>query len=279
MPTQQNKLSSRDFSKTILGYNTAEVDQYINRLTENYSALYRENAELEANLAQALSRLSGVEKEEEQVKKTLEVAKRAADQIVNDAYARADDIIASIKKSCDAILSNFREKIETHKSDLAEIQETVFNFKNELFEKYRLHIELIDQLAPIYEYDELTSDKYVDRMVTNMKREIAAEYDLKLEDILNEEEQNAALLDKVDDMAEKLRDDDENARTAETAEKSEADVKAAPKKVGGKRKSVVPSVIELIDECEDAAKEEANSFGKQLKLDVDALLAQTRNEK
>ena len=279
MPTQQNKLSSRDFSKTILGYNTAEVDQYINRLTENYSALYRENAELEANLAQALSRLSGVEKEEEQVKKTLEVAKRAADQIVNDAYARADDIIASIKKSCDAILSNFREKIETHKSDLAEIQETVFNFKNELFEKYRLHIELIDQLAPIYEYDELTSDKYVDRMVTNMKREIAAEYDLKLEDILNEEEQNAALLDKVDDMAEKLRDDDENARTAETAKKSEANVKAAPKKVGGKRKSVVPSVIELIDECEDAAKEEANSFGKQLKLDVDALLAQTRNEK
>ena len=279
MPTQQNKLSSRDFSKTILGYNTAEVDQYINRLTENYSALYRENAELEANLAQALSRLSGVEKEEEQVKKTLEVAKRAADQIVNDAYARADDIIASIKKSCDAILSNFREKIETHKSDLAEIQETVFNFKNELFEKYRLHIELIDQLAPIYEYDELTSDKYVDRMVTNMKREIAAEYDLKLEDILNEEEQNAALLDKVDDMAEKLRDDDENARTAETANKNEANVKAAPKKVGGKRKSVVPSVIELIDECEDAAKEEANSFGKQLKLDVDALLAQTRNEK
>ena len=279
MPTQQNKLSSRDFSKTILGYNTAEVDQYINRLTENYSALYRENAELEANLAQALSRLSGVEKEEEQVKKTLEVAKRAADQIVNDAYARADDIIASIKKSCDAILSNFREKIETHKSDLAEIQETVFNFKNELFEKYRLHIELIDQLAPIYEYDELTSDKYVDRMVTNMKREIAAEYDLKLEDILNEEEQNAALLDKVDDMAEKLRDDDENARTAETANKSEANVKAAPKKGGGKRKSVVPSVIELIDECEDAAKEEVNSFGKQLKLDVDALLAQTRNEK
>ena len=125
MPTQQNKLSSRDFSKTILGYNTSEVDEYINRLTENYSALYRENAELEASLAQALSRLSGIEKEEEQVKKTLEVAKRAADQIVSDAYVRADDIIASVKKSCDAILSNFREKIETHKSDLAEIQEMI----------------------------------------------------------------------------------------------------------------------------------------------------------
>lgn len=99
MPTQQNKLSSRDFSKTILGYNTSEVDEYINRLTENYSALYRENAELEASLAQALSRLSGIEKEEEQVKKTLEVAKRAADQIVSDAYGRADDIIASVKKA------------------------------------------------------------------------------------------------------------------------------------------------------------------------------------
>lgn len=277
MPTQQNKLSSRDFSKTILGYNTSEVDEYINRLTENYSALYRENAELEASLAQALSRLSGVEKEEEQVKKTLEVAKRAADQIVSDAYGRADDIIASVKKSCDAILSNFREKIETHKSDLAEIQEAVFNFKNELFEKYRLHIELIDQIAPIYEYDELTSDKYVDRMVTNLKREIAAEYDLKLDDILSEEEKNAELLDKVDDMAEKLKDDDKNA-VDKPAEAPEPDVKTA-KKGGRKRKSVVPSVIELLDECEDAAKDEAGNFGKQLKLDVDALLAGTKNEK
>ncbi len=272
MPNQQNKISGRDFSKTILGYNTSEVDEYINRLTENYSALYRENAELESNLSQALSRLSGVEKEEEQVKKTLEVAKRAADKIVSDAYTRADDIIASVKKSCDAILANFREKIETHKSDLAEIQESVFNFKNELFEKYRLHIELIDQLAPIYEYDELTSDKYVDRMITNMKREIAAEYDLKLEDILSEDEKNAELLDKVDNMAAKLEDDDKKEREI-------SDVKEAPKKSEKKkRKSAVPSVIELLDECEDAAKDEASSFGKQLKLDVDALIARTGGE-
>lgn len=181
------------------------------------------------------------------------------------------------QKSCDAILSNFREKIETHKSDLAEIQEAVFNFKNELFEKYRLHIELIDQIAPIYEYDELTSDKYVDRMVTNLKREIAAEYDLRLDDILSEEEKNAELLDKVDDMAEKLKDDDRDA--SDKPEKSpEPDVKTA-KKGGHRRKSVVPSVIELLDECEDAAKDEAVNFGKQLKLDVDALLAGTKNEK
>lgn len=277
MPTQQNKLSSRDFSKTILGYNTAEVDEYINRLTENYSALYRENAELEASLAQAVARLSGVEKEEEQVKKTLEVAKRAADQIVNEAYGRADDIIASVKKSCDAILANFREKIELHKSDLGEIQEAVFNFKNELFEKYRLHIELIDQLAPIYEYDELTSDKYVDRMVTNLKREIAAEYDLKLDDILSEEEKNAELLDKVDNMAEKLKDDDAAAHS-EPTQAQEADVRAA-KKSSRRRRSAVPSVIELLDECEDAAKDEAGSFGKQLRLDIDALIPAEKNEK
>ena len=167
--------------------------------------------------------------------------------------------------------------IGTHEGDRAEIQEAVFTFKNELFEKYRLHIELIDQIAPIYEYDELTSDKYVDRMVTNLKREIAAEYDLRLDDILSEEEKNAELLDKVDNMAEKLKDDDRDA--SDKPEKSpEPDVKTA-KKGGHRRKSVVPSVIELLDECEDAAKDEAVNFGKQLKLDVDALLAGTKNEK
>ena len=109
-------------------------------------------------------------------------------------------------------------------------------------------------------------------MITNMKREIAAEYDLKLEDILSEDEKNAELLDKVDNMAAKLEDDDKK-------EQEISDVKEAPKKSAKKkRKSAVPSVIELLDECEDAAKDEASSFGKQLKLDVDALIARTGGE-
>ena len=40
----------------------------------------------------------------------------------------------------------------------------------------------------------------------------------------------------------------------------------------------LPAFVELLDECEDAAKDEASSFGKQLKLDVDALIARTGGE-
>lgn len=263
MANQQEARSGRQFSRSIRGYNVNEVNEYLNRLSENYAVLYRENVELEQKLADAQSRLENLDKEEEQVKRVLETAKRAADQVVADAYTRADDILASVKKSCDGLLANFREKIEARKNDLANIQENVGEFKKELFEKYRLHIELIDQLVPVYEYDELTSDRYVDRMITNLKKEVAAQYDIKLEDILTEEEQKAMLLDRVDDMAVELEKSEEKERTAEAK----------------KPKSVVPSVMELLDEYEDAAAAETNNLGRQLTLDIDALLPSKKPEK
>ena len=263
MPNQQGNNAGRQFSRSIRGYNVNEVNEYLNRLSENYAILYRENVELEQKLADAQSRLENLDKEEEQVKRILETAKRAADQVVNDAYARADDILASVKKSCDGLISNFREKIEARKNDLANIQENVGEFKKELFEKYRLHIELIDQLVPVYEYDELTSDRYVDRMITNLKKEVAAQYDIKLEDILTEEEQQGLVLDTVNDMATEL-------------EKSEEKERASAVK---KAKPVIPSVMELLDEYEDAAATETDNLGKQLTLDIDALLPAKKPEK
>ncbi|MBQ0009848.1 MAG: DivIVA domain-containing protein [Ruminococcus sp.] len=263
MPNQQGNSANRHFSRSIRGYNISEVNEYLNRLSENYAVLYRENVELEQKLSDAQSRLENLDKEEEQVKRILETAKRAADQVVNDAYARADDILASVKKSCDGLLANFRDKIEARKNDLANIQENVGEFKKELFEKYRLHIELIDQLVPVYEYDELTSDRYVDRMITNLKKEVAAQYDIKLEDILTEEEQQGLLRDRVDDMANEL-------------EKNEQKEAAVPVK---KPKSIVPSVMELLDEYEGAAAAETDNLGKQLTLDIDALLPTKKSEK
>ena len=52
-PITPKALSEREFTKTIRGYSVSEVDEYIGRIVENYSILYRENIELARRLSEA----------------------------------------------------------------------------------------------------------------------------------------------------------------------------------------------------------------------------------
>ncbi len=242
----------RSFQKVFRGYDPSEVDSYINALTENYNALYRDYAELEHRLSEANERLSDITGEEEKVKKTLDTARAAADKIVSDAYERSDAILASIKRSCDKILRSFRDKTEANKSALSSMQESILVFKNELFERYRLHIELIEQLSPVFEYEEeLTPQQYVEKVVSAMNRDVSAEFGINIggfdvgtdETDAGSEPQEKALSETTvfDSQPKSAADAAEEEKPVETPQK--------PKKKSGKR-SKKSAVISLIDEYE-----------------------------
>ena len=171
-------LAGKSFSSAFKGYNKTEVDEYISKVTKNYSALYRRCAELEENLAVAHLRLENIESDELRAKKALESAKEKSDCMIAEAYERADDILVSIKKNCDAILRDFRSKVDAQKDALAEMNARVEIFKKDIFSRYRAHIELLDQLTPQLDFDDYSSNEYVMRVIEDLKHEINAEYDI-----------------------------------------------------------------------------------------------------
>ena len=173
-------LAGKSFSSAFKGYNKTEVDEYVSKVTKNYSALYRRCAELEESLAVANLRLENVENDERRAKKALESAKEKSDCMIAEAYERADDILVSIKKNCDAILRDFRSKVDAQKDALAEMNARVEIFKKDIFAKYRTHIELLDQLTPRLDFENYTSSEYVMRVIEDLKHEINAEYDIAI---------------------------------------------------------------------------------------------------
>lgn len=174
-------LAGASFSHSFKGYNRAEVDEYINKVLKNYSILYRRCAELEEQVAVAKLRLEKIDTEEKRAQKTLEEAKAKSDKLIEEAYTRADDILVAIKKNCDAILRDFRDKVDTQKDALAEMNARVELFKKDVFAKYKQHIELIERLSPPFEYEEdLSANEYVSRVIEELKHDITAEYDISV---------------------------------------------------------------------------------------------------
>ncbi len=230
-PTTPKMLSEKNFSKTENGYAPAEVDAYIEKLLHAYTLLYRENEALLAELARE---------------------KEKSEAIAAEASLKADDVLSALKGSCDCILRNFRDKVETQKKAMEEMQQTLLCFKNELFEKYRLHIELIERIAPVYdENDWLTPDDCMERIAEELRRDIEAQYGVLLDPELPPK-----------------KEEEKNAKTKNTSN-AERPAKKTPRPLSKAPAQKQLSVMELLDEYEDhnAFRKAKNVCEEQYTLD------------
>lgn len=293
-------LAGRNFSLSFRGYNKEEVDAYITKVINNYSMLYRRCAELEEQVAVANVRLENIDKEEKRARNSLNSASETSDRIIAEAYEKADNILVSIKRNCDAILRDFRDKVDAKKDAIAEMNARAELFKNELFEKYKAHIELIEKLSPDFEFDDdLSSNEHVARVITELKHEIEAEYDISVgyddpesemysdeNDLPTEEEINAIINDitKKNIIEPEEETKDAEAQTAENEAEKEKEteikeppvqepekvvVRAARKRTRKSTKKDVTSVLEMLKEYEEADARNIPKVEAQLMLDVD----------
>lgn len=293
-------LAGRNFSLSFRGYNKEEVDAYITKVINNYSMLYRRCAELEEQVAVANVRLENIDKEEKRARNSLNSASETSDRIIAEAYEKADNILVSIKRNCDAILRDFRDKVDAKKDALAEMNARAELFKNELFEKYKAHIELIEKLSPDFEFDDdLSSNEHVARVITELKHEIEAEYDISVgyddpesemysdeNDLPTEEEINAIINDitkkNIIEPEEETKDAEAQTAENETEKEKETEIKeppvqetekvvvrAARKRTRKSTKKDVTSVLEMLKEYEEADARNIPKIEAQLMLDVD----------
>ena len=169
-----HELKNKTFSKSIKGYNPAEVDEYIEFLIGKYTEVYRENNELERKLHVVVTNLDEIKDEEESIRSTLLSAQKMADKIVKDAGDRADVITGAIKERCDAVIAEFKEQLKAEKEEMWELRSRIVDFKKELFDLYRGHIESIKSVS-VNEIDEIVlpnEDALVARIFTDVKQGI-----------------------------------------------------------------------------------------------------------
>lgn len=183
-----HELKNKTFSKSIKGYNPAEVDEYIEFLIGKYTEVYRENNELERKLHVVVTNLDEIKDEEESIRSTLLSAQKMADKIVKDATDRADVVTGAIKERCDAVIAEFKEQLKAEKEEMWELRTRIVDFKKELFDLYRGHIESIKSVS-VNEIDEIVlpnEDTLVARIYTDVKQGIEENSDIDMSKTLDE---------------------------------------------------------------------------------------------
>ena len=172
----QNELKKKNFTRAIRGYNTDEVDAYISNLVDRYEELLRENSELEYRLKASLEKSEEAQAGEEELKKTIELAKKAADKIVSDAQAQADLLYSAAKDNTDRVLRTFRESVASQAAVLQKLKRAVAYMRSVIYKQYLQNIEQLENLAPRSKYeDELeepSTAEYIRAVIDGMKNDV-----------------------------------------------------------------------------------------------------------
>ena len=135
------QIQEQTFSKAVFGgYDMQQVDAFLEPLTDDYIALYKENDTLRAKLRVL------VEKFEE-----LRQQQSGAQQALAAAQQKCDQMVAEAERKCAAMLQNAEQT--SLDSQLAEEQErlrcarqTALNFIDVIEQDIRGHLELLETL-------------------------------------------------------------------------------------------------------------------------------------
>ena len=176
-----HELKNTEFSKSLRGYSTAEVDEHIEFMIEKYTELYRANDELEKKLRITQAQLDALKAEEESIKTTLVNAQKASTRIINEANERADIIMRSAKNSCDRMVAELKATVVKENERLRDAQRDTASFKAALFEAYRTHIEQIEKILPdirIENNDDIEAEQLSTEVLERIRKDLEGKDEL-----------------------------------------------------------------------------------------------------
>ena len=123
------------------------VDEFLDQVTADYTALFKENATLKAKMKVLADKVEEYRSTEEAMRKTLLTAQQMADRIVVDAEAEKDAIVTEAQKAAEGQLAAIRQEVESEKLRLTAAQNATAAYIAKLKDLYQNEMEYIASLS------------------------------------------------------------------------------------------------------------------------------------
>ena len=144
------EVSTHAFSKAVMGgYNMAMVDEFLDELTDDYTALYKENAALKAKMKVLVEKVEDYRATEDSMRATLLTAQKMADSIVHEAEAKRDEILAQAESSAREKIGQLRQEVEAAEERLRQGQMDLAKFISAARELCDRELKFLEQLPTL----------------------------------------------------------------------------------------------------------------------------------
>lgn len=139
------------------GYDLAAVDEFLDTLTEDYTALYKENAALKAKLKILAEKLEEYRATEDTMRSMLLAAQKMAASMTDEAKEKSEKLLAEARSQREQILEeaqnaatvanrDFQQKTETARQKLSAAEEAMKDYVAKSLALCRTQTQFLEKL-------------------------------------------------------------------------------------------------------------------------------------
>ena len=140
-------IAEKGFNKVLVnGYDMGEVDDFLESVTEDYSALYKENAILKGKLKVLVEKVEEYRTTEDAMRMALLTAQRMGDEITSEATKARDEMLQSTEKEIKEKLTETARQVAEEEMRLVAASKETAKFIELAQAILRKHSEFLKKL-------------------------------------------------------------------------------------------------------------------------------------
>ncbi|MCB2291962.1 DivIVA domain-containing protein [Clostridium algoriphilum] len=156
-------INNKEFKKGLRGYNADEVDEFLDKVAEEYEILYKENSTLREKASFLEEKLEHHVKIEATIQSTLVLAQNAAEQAKSSAQKESELIIKNANDSSQKLLDKSHNDVLKVNDEYDKTKQEFAKFRTKFRNFMNCQIEMFDGL----ENDYLKSNNVGNEIIEN----------------------------------------------------------------------------------------------------------------
>lgn len=142
------EVSERGFTKVSFGgYNMVQVDEFLDILTGDYTALYSENTALKRKIKVMQDKIDEYRTTEETMRKALLAAQQIAENMVQEGKVKTQKLMDEARQEIEALRKSTLEERHAEEQKLQGVKQVTAHYVEQVRELHRKEKEYLDSLG------------------------------------------------------------------------------------------------------------------------------------
>lgn len=140
------EITNKEFRKSMRGYNADEVDEFLDKVAEDYEILYKENSTQKEKLSNIEEKINHYNKMESTIQNTLLLAQNAAEQARENAKKESELVIRSANDTAQKIIDKAHSDVIQINDEFDRIKQEFCKFRTKFRSFMESQLEMFDDM-------------------------------------------------------------------------------------------------------------------------------------
>jgi len=137
-------IQQHQFKSRLMGYDKAGVDQFLEIIAGEIERLFRQNQDLQEELARTKSTLAEMRERETTLKETLLTTQKVTDELKSNARREAELVLADAEVRAERVMRNAEDRRLQLIEEIQEIKRQKIDFETSLRSMLEKHVRMLD---------------------------------------------------------------------------------------------------------------------------------------